>query len=86
MSDVARVYAGVWAEGRSTAAANAPDELKEVVKSTLGTCVRLTPYVDREVFAERLIARGIAADVAHMIAMTAEISDDNAFFSDRPPY
>ena len=68
------------------AAADAAEELEKIVKETLATCVRLTAFVDKAAFAERLIGRRIPADVAHMIANTAEINDDNAFFSDKAPY
>jgi hypothetical protein len=76
-----RVYARAYGAGRCTAAANAPDEFSAMVQSELQGCIRLTPYVDKEVLAAALIGRGLAADVAHMVAQTAEISDDEAYFA-----
>jgi hypothetical protein len=80
-----RVVIKAYSAGDCTAAANAPDDFAAVVKSTLQGCIRSAPYVDKEEMARRLIDRGIAADVAHMIAQTAEIIEDEAYFSDDWP-
>lgn len=80
-----RVNVRAYAAGRCSAGADAPDEFAQVVKSSLQGCIRLTPYVDKHALAQQLMQSGMPSDVAQRVAESAEITDDEAYFSDQWP-
>jgi hypothetical protein len=82
---MARVHVRAYAAGRCAAGADAPDEFAKVVQSSLQRCIRLTPYVDKRALAEELMRSGMASDVAQRVAESAEITDDEAYFSNDWP-
>ena len=79
-------HARVWGSGHCDAAADAPDNFKDAVVSALSQCVRLTPFVDRREFVERLMAKGVPSAIAQKIAETTTINSDDAFFTRQRPY
>jgi hypothetical protein len=75
--------ARAYAAGHCDAGAEVPEALEEVVAPILRGCVRLTPWIDKQALATRLMARGIGPDDAKAIAESAHIRFDDAYFASR---
>jgi hypothetical protein len=76
-------YATAYAQGRSDAIADAPESLRDLVSDVLSGCFRLDVSIDLRKFEERLKQRGVSPELARQIAVSADITDDHAYFSSR---